>query len=94
MPHVFGANEVPEGAINAPRLVAEPSPDLINSPLWPRVGDVPSNPNDFPMPADIAQSMNEMENSRVEAANARLLSGIELAPESSKSSKTPQLPGF
>jgi hypothetical protein len=95
MPHVFGDNEVPEGALNAPRVVAQPTPEAVASPIWPRTGDVPSMPNDFSSLASINQSMTQMENDRAEAGPIRQSSGIPAAPPPAQKSNAPQLPqGF
>jgi hypothetical protein len=86
MPHVVGDNEVPEGAINAPRLVAQPTPEDQANQSWPRLGDVPSKPNDFSTPGAISQSVTDMENSRTVAATVRQRSGIAAAPQKSSTS--------
>src|SRR5262249_30577579 len=86
LPHVFGDSEVPEGALNAPRLVARPSQQEAEEQTWPRLGDVPSKPNDFSTPSMINRSMTEMENGRAAAANVRQGSGVPAAPQKSSTS--------
>jgi hypothetical protein len=94
MPHVFSGDEVPEGAINAPRLVAGPTPEEAADQTWPRLGDVPSKPDDFSTPTNINQSMTEMETARADAAISREQSGIPLTPPPAQKSSTPRPEGF
>jgi hypothetical protein len=86
MPHVFGGDEVPEGALNAPRVVEKPTPEAEANQIWPRLGDVPSKPDDFSTPGAINQSMTEMESDRTAAATIRDQSGIAAAPQKSSTS--------
>ena len=67
IPHVFGPNEVPPEALAEPRLVPVPPAPDPRHPAWPRLGDVPSKPEDFSSPAAIARTFQQMENDRAEA---------------------------
>ena len=67
-PQIFGS-EVPEGALNAPRLVAVPSSSPKTS--WPRLGDVPSKPTDFSPPAAIGAASAKLQDDRAEGEELR-----------------------
>jgi hypothetical protein len=66
-PHIVGDNEVPPAMLKAPRLVATPSADDVANQSWPRLGDVPSKPNDFSSQQSINQTRAQMERDRAEA---------------------------
>lgn len=67
-PHVFGASnsEVPPEVLAEPRLVATPPANIAYDKTWPRLGDVPSKPNDFSSQDDIDTAMKEMTDDRTE----------------------------
>jgi hypothetical protein len=64
-PHVFNGNEVPPDVANAPSAVTVDPPNPNET--WPRLGDVPSKPNDFSSPLVIQQTKRDMQTDRQQA---------------------------
>ena len=60
----YSSNEVPQNVLDEPRAVSPPPP--ASNPSWPRLGDVPSKPKDFPPPAAVDQAKQQMESDRAE----------------------------
>lgn len=67
MPQVTGI-EVPDEVLNAPRPLSPPPPSA--NAAWPRLGDVPSHPKDFPPQAEINREMQQMEWYRTDSGAA------------------------
>ena len=65
-PRIFDETEVPPEILSAPRLVAAPSAPGSDS-GWPRLGDVPSKPDDFTPHPLAEQSIQQMQDYRIEA---------------------------
>ena len=63
-PHIFSGNEVPPEVITAPRPVMRPAPAA--DATYPRLGDVPSKPTDFPSDSAIAEDKNNLQQGRTE----------------------------
>lgn len=62
-PHVFSGNEVPQEALDVPRVVKVPEPLSPDTP-WPRLGDVPPKPHNFTSKTLIQETFQQMENDR------------------------------
>lgn len=71
MPNVFSGSEVPREVLDAPRLVAKPTETDLNLVPWPRLGDVPSKPNDFSPKPVLDQAVSEMHHERDENEHIR-----------------------
>ncbi len=60
----YSSNEVPQNVLNEPRAVSPPP--IATNASWPRLGDVPARPKDFPVPAAVDQQKRDMEDDRAE----------------------------
>ena len=66
MPHMFGGNEVPPDVMAAPRAVAAPSAELQADTTYPRLGDIPAKPKDFPPPQALDLIKRDLARDRAE----------------------------
>ena len=90
LPDLTRHDEVPDEVKALPRQVSIPTEDEGQG--WPRLGDIPSKPKDFPTPTVYKQHMEEMEFHRSEAEEAKrraicddILSQPASAPKTSSS---------
>ncbi|MCL2473458.1 MAG: hypothetical protein FWF23_00920 [Alphaproteobacteria bacterium] len=64
IPRVFSHDQVPDEVKNKPMIV---NVDKNTDDSWPRLGDVPGKPKDFPTKAQYNQEMDDLMATRLEA---------------------------
>jgi hypothetical protein len=70
VPHVFRGIEVPQDVLDEPRIVQTPPAKDISQQHYPRLGDVPSKPNNFTPRPVLNQAVDELEFDRAQAQKA------------------------
>jgi len=83
----YSSNEVPQNVLNEPRVVSPPSS---TNQGWPRLGDVPPRPKDFPAVGAVDQAKRDMEDDRAESHVIR--EDIENPPPAAPSQPSDQKP--